>query len=591
MVAWSEQFGDGVPDNGEDIVAKIYNADGFVELDSFGLNFEWVSGDQFAFDIAPTYDGLVHVYGDEDFLNTTLRIERSFVDQSYLFGTLTGAGSFGTPQIVANLTPENDDIFIVYENGQLGSLDAIIIDENDNFSNSFSILAPNTVADRLRVDDAVVLSNGSFASLLWNGGANYVSVVSEDGTFLSQTFIATNSSPDQEVARDLASLAGGGFVVVGEKFTGFNEIFARIYDNDGQFVTEVTPIEIDGYRVDQARVAALPDGGFVIMFEAGNGRFHAQLFDANGESETNPVLIAEAGFFGDQPDLSVTSDGRVVFVWSGEEGTGLNTEIFSSVWDPRGDVINPDDYGQTRANFVATNVITTGTGDAIVLEGANGDVILAQGGNDTIYTSGAGDFWGGGGNDTFILSSKVPDAEDQRYIDGEDGDDMLDASGLTSDFLVNLATGDTNLSNQGIFDVEHVVSGSGNDEIIGTDANNDLDGAAGDDTLTGGAGDDTLTGGAGDDIFVKRPGESDDMITDFETGAEPSKGDKIDVSAYGLSYNQIVFETEPEGLRVRLGTDSILLQGITAPVLDRADFIGLVQDAFAETGTLSLQHT
>ncbi|MEI4235504.1 hypothetical protein V8324_22090, partial [Roseovarius sp. D22-M7] len=95
----------------------------------------------------------------------------------------------------------------------------------------------------------------------------------------------------------------------------------------------------------------------------------------------------------------------------------------------------------------------------------------------------------------------------------------------------------------------------------------------------GGPGNDTMTGGPGDDVFVKRPGESDDTITDFEKGTGPSDGDKIDVSAYGFLFDQIGFETDVGGLLVRLGDDSILLEGVTVDALDESDFQGLVKDS------------
>jgi hypothetical protein len=116
---------------------------------------------------------------------------------------------------------------------------------------------------------------------------------------------------------------------------------------------------------------------------------------------------------------------------------------------------------------------------------------------------------------------------------------------------------------------------SGSDFLRSYNGNDVIYGNGGDDTLDGGAGNDTLTGGSGNDTFVKRPGESDDTITDFETGTGSFSGDRIDVSAYGLSFDQIGFETEASGLRVRLGADSILLKGINTPELAPAFFIGL----------------
>jgi len=148
---------------------------------------------------------------------------------------------------------------------------------------------------------------------------------------------------------------------------------------------------------------------------------------------------------------------------------------------------------------------------------------------------------------------------DTVFVDGGGGDDVIDAEQIGRRIVAEGGTGD--------------------DDIVGGDQNDLLRGGGGDDVLDGGPGNDTLTGGAGNDVFVKRPGQSDDTITDFDKGAGPSDGDKIDVSAYGLSFDQFVFETEDEGLRIRIGDDSILLEGVALEALDESDFEGLVKDS------------
>ncbi|MDR3175276.1 MAG: VCBS domain-containing protein, partial [Desulfovibrio sp.] len=57
--------------------------------------------------------------------------------------------------------------------------------------------------------------------------------------------------------------------------------------------------------------------------------------------------------------------------------------------------------------------------------------------------------------------------------------------------------------------------GGGGDILFGQGGADTLDGGAGNDLLVGGAGNDSLTGGAGADVFLFRPGEGSDVITDF----------------------------------------------------------------------------
>ena len=59
---------------------------------------------------------------------------------------------------------------------------------------------------------------------------------------------------------------------------------------------------------------------------------------------------------------------------------------------------------------------------------------------------------------------------------------------------------------------------SGADSLVGGAGNDSLYGGYDNDTLWGGAGDDTLTGGSGYDVFIYKPNEGTDHITDYATG-------------------------------------------------------------------------
>ncbi len=84
----------------------------------------------------------------------------------------------------------------------------------------------------------------------------------------------------------------------------------------------------------------------------------------------------------------------------------------------------------------------------------------------------------------------------------------IDASGLTGDLLVNLASTRSTIrvsdgrtvGSQNFF-TGTVTGGSGNDTLLGTTANNNLIGGGGDDTLDSGRGDDFLEGGFGNDTL------------------------------------------------------------------------------------------
>ena len=137
---------------------------------------------------------------------------------------------------------------------------------------------------------------------------------------------------------------------------------------------------------------------------------------------------------------------------------------------------------------------------------------------------------------TFIVDSKA----DAFQIFGGDGDDTLQANGITFDALEREAI-------FGTTSIETIVDDSG---IFGNDAANTLAGTAGADTIqggggtdriTGGDGADSLTGGAHADTFVfNAPSEGMDTISDFASGT-----DKIEISAAGFGGGLVGGVTDP----------------------------------------------
>ena len=136
--------------------------------------------------------------------------------------------------------------------------------------------------------------------------------------------------------------------------------------------------------------------------------------------------------------------------------------------------------GVTGAIINFENLIGTQYNDSITGTSGN-NVIQGGGGNDAIR--------GAGGNDT---------------IDGGPGFDTVYFDGLSSDMTANLQTQTLGGAASGttITNVEGVISGSGNDTLIGfTSAPSYLGGGPGNDILIGGTGNDQENGGTGHDII------------------------------------------------------------------------------------------
>lgn len=194
---------------------------------------------------------------------------------------------------------------------------------------------------------------------------------------------------------------------------------------------------------------------------------------------------------------------------------GLGFDSVSYYWIEVGDVVASLDGIANDGTDGLDNVMTDiermwgGQGNDTLTGGPNNDVLIGSQGNDTIY--------GLGGNDTYVESQ---DDGDDTYHGGA-GVDTIDYSGRTVDVLASLDGvandgADTELDNL-MPDIENVLTGSGDDIIVGSDAANELDGGDGADILSGGAGNDILSGGGGIDEL---DGGTGDDILDGGAGTD-----------------------------------------------------------------------
>ena len=237
----------------------------------------------------------------------------------------------------------------------------------------------------------------------------------------------------------------------------------------------------------------------------------------------------------------------------------------------------------------------TGNGAANILRGGDGgDVLLGGDGNDSLYgDTGDDNLVGGAGND---------------ILDGGLGADRM-AGGAGNDIYYANVHADviTELANEGLDTVyvgltaagtgtilganieNAIMQGIGNifvrgnelnNQIAGNGGSNWLYGEAGNDTLSGQGGMDWIVGGSGNDMlfggyhadtFIFASGSGTDIIRDFERGL-----DKIDLSAFGLTYAQL------QGLFVQNGVngeihmttgETIILANIQTGQLGASDFI------------------
>ncbi|MEZ5667928.1 MAG: calcium-binding protein [Alphaproteobacteria bacterium] len=220
------------------------------------------------------------------------------------------------------------------------------------------------------------------------------------------------------------------------------------------------------------------------------------------------------------------------------------------------------------------SVYVTVMGETVVVPLSGDDEIHAGSGNDDV-SGGLGDDWIDGGTGADL-------------IDGGEGIDTVSYAESSMAVFIHLqptgtevcftqqsggdAAGDLLAGIENVEGSNHddVIDGdgaantlwgnAGNDILDGGDGNDRLYGDKGNDTLDGGLGDDTLIGGIGADLFVVDDASGSTRIVGFEAG--PGLGDRIDSSAYGVGFGDLVFQDSIVGTFVHVpGAEGILLEG------------------------------
>ena len=183
--------------------------------------------------------------------------------------------------------------------------------------------------------------------------------------------------------------------------------------------------------------------------------------------------------------------------------------------DAGANVINASGFSGSATIFGSdgNDTLTGGSGNDSIDGGNNDDKISGGLGNDVLV--------GGSGNDvlsetasgtmtltatalTGVLGSDTYSLFESASLTGGGGDDVINASGVTSTTfgvtLVGLGGNDTLTGGNG---ADNIQGGDGNDSLVGGSGNDTIDGGNNDDLITGGLGADSLTGGSGNDILVE----------------------------------------------------------------------------------------
>ena len=285
-------------------------------------------------------------------------------------------------------------------------------------------------------------------------------LLSADGQPLGDEFLVNTTTPDLQYRADVTALAGGGFVVtwINGQISSTREVRAQVFEADGSRVGGEINVNTATAGYQQiADTAALPDGGFVVVWQdrskgvggaAGDSSedaIKAQVFTSQGLPVGGEILVNTATeSYQQSPRVAVLADGGFVVTWwdlsDGVGGAGGDTElgavkaqVFSGSGARLGDEIRVN--VTTAGGQGGSEVIATADGGfAITWADASagsyqsmmrsfelsGDVIYGSSGNDVLAGTALDDtFYGLAGNDV---------------IDGGGGRDVLVVSGAPSQY-------------------------------------------------------------------------------------------------------------------------------------------------------------
>ena len=275
-------------------------------------------------------------------------------------------------------------------------------------------------------------TNGDAAAIraqMFNAGGNRVG---------DEVVVNVPNGGEQD-APTITALAGGGFVVAWEDFSGFagdacGGIVAQIFNSqgakvDGQFLVNTTT---DGSQLSP-RITALSDGKFVVVWESdgsdGSPVVRGQVFDGSGNKVGREFPITPPENNQTFPSIAALPDGRFVASWSDSTGQGPDSDGFG-----------------VKAQIFSVDTNRAPTDEALTLDQAvlNNDGRLAE-------NSAAGTAVG-------TVQGVDPDRDALTYslvnLD-RNGQPITDGTGA---FTIDARTGAITVANSGALDFESATS-------------------------------------------------------------------------------------------------------------------------------------
>ena len=326
------------------------------------------------------------------------------------------------------------------------------------------------------------LADGDMVVSFFTGSSFAFRLVSGTGALLGNAVTLSNIAI---APGDVTALPDGGFVAT---WTAGNssarDIFVQTFDSSGRATGAATVANSAAVPLhSDSVVTALDDGGYVVIWDSlnqdgwGSG-IYGQRFDAShaavgDEFQVNSFILNNQV----SPAVTALANGGFVVSWTSDGQDGSGTGIYQKVY--------------SNATTTVGNQTLWGTHDGDILDGGSG--------NDIMY--------GGFGDDVYVVGS-VGDIVHEGLDQGSDTIEAYVTLAALADNVENLTlmgSGALNATGNALDNT--LVGNAGANIIKGGDGDDTIDGGSGADKLDGGAGDDTINGGNGNDIIYASDGQ------------------------------------------------------------------------------------
>jgi Ca2+-binding RTX toxin-like protein len=320
------------------------------------------------------------------------------------------------------------------------------------------------------------------------------------------------------IAADIEDLAGGS----GDDYLVGNGAPNRLTGNAGNDWLSGGPAGDCSVDVD------VLDGG------AGDDRFLQGASADCADSMLGGVGVDRADYQQRTGNVLITLEGTPNDGESGE-ADNVKTDVEQVLGGGGDDVITGSSNGDELHGGPGADVLTGGAGNDVLIGDGGNDVLNGDAGSDTFLESGVDDAYSSGseqrgaGGDTMNGGTPVAGTLDRADY-GERSADLVitlctDTMKAKGGSTAHAQCTDSDGAGEGdsVVNVQHLVGGSGEDDLRGHTGDETLEGGGGADTLSGGAGSDRLFGDAGDDQLF---GDGGDDYLDGVAGADTLDGDR-----------------------------------------------------------------